>query len=270
MSPASCRRAARGDKLLFEGAQGALLDVDHGTYPYVTSSNCVAGAASAGAGVGPGQLNFILGIAKAYATRVGSGPFPTELTDAIGERPAERGHEFGAVTGRPRRCGWYDAVAMKRSIELNGVSALCLTKLDVLDGVEELQVCVGYRIDGADRQEVAQLAVDAVADADLQRVHAVEHVELGHAQAGNAVDLDRALERGGVEPAAAARPPGGGAELLAALASCSPRRPTSSVGNGPVAHARGVGLGDAEHVVEVLRADARPRRGRAGHAVATR
>ena len=137
---------ARGDKLLFEGAQGSLLDVDHGTYPFVTSSNCIAGAASAGAGVGPGQLNFILGIAKAYATRVGSGPFPTELTEAIGKRLAERGHEFGAVTGRPRRCGWYDAVAMKRSIELNGISALCLTKLDVLDGLDTIRICTSYEI----------------------------------------------------------------------------------------------------------------------------
>ena len=141
---------ARGDSLLFEGAQGALLDVDHGTYPYVTSSNCLAGAAAAGAGVGPGQLNFVLGIAKAYATRVGGGPFPTELTDAIGKRLSERGHEFGAVTGRPRRCGWYDAVAMKRSVELNGVSALCLTKLDVLDGLDTIRVCTSYEITGDD------------------------------------------------------------------------------------------------------------------------
>jgi len=146
---------ARGDSLLFEGAQGALLDVDHGTYPYVTSSNCIAGAASAGAGVGPGQLNFVLGIAKAYATRVGSGPFPTELTDAVGKRLSERGHECGAVTGRPRRCGWFDAVAMKRSVELNGVSALCLTKLDVLDGFETLRICTSYEFtsdDGSTRR----------------------------------------------------------------------------------------------------------------------
>jgi adenylosuccinate synthase len=143
---------ARGDSLLFEGAQGALLDVDHGTYPYVTSSNCLAGAAAAGAGVGPNQLTFVLGIAKAYATRVGGGPFPTELTDAIGKRLSERGHEFGAVTGRPRRCGWYDAVAMKRSVELNGVSALCLTKLDVLDGLETIRICTSYETTGADGQ----------------------------------------------------------------------------------------------------------------------
>ena len=114
--------------------------------PFVTSSNCIAGTGRCGAGVGPGQLNFILGIAKAYATRVGSGPFPTELTEAIGKRLAARGHEFGAVTGRPRRCGWYDAVAMKRSIELNGISALCLTKLDVLDGLDTIRICTSYEI----------------------------------------------------------------------------------------------------------------------------
>jgi adenylosuccinate synthase len=131
--------------LLFEGAQGALLDVDHGTYPYVTSSNCVAGAASAGAGVGPQALSYVLGITKAYATRVGSGPFPTELFDAVGSRLAERGHEFGSVTGRARRCGWFDAPALKRTIALNGVSGLCVTKLDVLDGLETLRIAVAYR-----------------------------------------------------------------------------------------------------------------------------
>ena len=138
---------ARGDRLLFEGAQGAMLDVDHGTYPYVTSSNCIAGAASAGAGVGPQRLGFVLGIAKAYATRVGGGPFPTELHDDTGKHLATEGHEFGAVTGRPRRCGWYDAVAMKRSIELNGVDALCVTKLDVLDGLPTLKICTRYAIE---------------------------------------------------------------------------------------------------------------------------
>ncbi|MEZ5741370.1 MAG: adenylosuccinate synthase [Burkholderiaceae bacterium] len=140
----------RGDRLLFEGAQGALLDVDHGTYPYVTSSNCIAGAAAAGAGVGPQALNFVLGIVKAYTTRVGSGPFPTELTDDIGRRLAERGKEFGSVTGRPRRCGWFDAPALRRSIQLNGVSGLCLTKLDVLDGLDEVKICVGYKANGRD------------------------------------------------------------------------------------------------------------------------
>ena len=133
-----------GKTLLMEGGQATFLDVDHGTYPFVTSSNCVAGAAAAGAGIGPGNLHFVLGIAKAYTTRVGSGPFPTELHDDIGKRLAERGHEFGSVTGRPRRCGWFDAVAMRRSIELNGVTALCLTKLDVLDGLDTVRICTHY------------------------------------------------------------------------------------------------------------------------------
>ena len=137
-----------GRNLLFEGAQGALLDIDHGTYPFVTSSNCVAGAAAAGAGVGPGQLHYVLGITKAYTTRVGGGPFPTELTDEVGKHLATRGHEFGAVTGRPRRCGWFDAAAMKRSIQINGVSGLCITKLDVMDGVESVKLCVGYEVEG--------------------------------------------------------------------------------------------------------------------------
>ena len=137
-----------GRNLLFEGAQGSLLDVDHGTYPYVTSSNCVAGAAAAGAGVGPQMLHYVLGITKAYTTRVGSGPFPTELEDGTGERLRARGNEFGATTGRPRRCGWFDAAALKRSIQVNGVSGLCVTKHDVLDGMDELKVCVGYRIEG--------------------------------------------------------------------------------------------------------------------------
>ncbi len=143
-----------GANLLFEGAQGALLDIDHGTYPFVTSSNCVAGAAAAGAGVGPGMLHYVLGITKAYTTRVGSGPFPTELYDAVdkldpvGKHLADKGHEFGATTGRARRCGWFDAAAMKRSIQINGVSGLCITKMDVLDGVEALNICIGYKLDG--------------------------------------------------------------------------------------------------------------------------
>jgi adenylosuccinate synthase len=137
-----------GSNLLFEGAQGTLLDVDHGTYPYVTSSNCVAGAAAAGSGVGPGALHYVLGITKAYTTRVGSGPFPTELDDDLGRQIAARGNEFGATTGRPRRCGWFDAAALKRSIQINGVSGLCVTKLDVLDGMESLQIAVGYRVEG--------------------------------------------------------------------------------------------------------------------------
>jgi adenylosuccinate synthase len=137
-----------GKHLLFEGAQGALLDVDHGTYPFVTSSNCVAGAAAAGAGVGPQTLEYVLGITKAYTTRVGSGPFPTELFDEVGRQLAERGNEFGSVTGRPRRCGWFDAAALKRSIQINGVSGLCITKLDVLDEVDIIKLGVGYKVDG--------------------------------------------------------------------------------------------------------------------------
>ncbi len=137
-----------GQNLLFEGAQGALLDVDHGTYPYVTSSNCIAGAAAAGAGVGPQSLNYVLGITKAYATRVGSGPFPTELMDETGLRLATVGKEFGSVTGRPRRCGWFDGAALKRSVRLNGISGLCITKLDVLDGLPVLKMAVGYELDG--------------------------------------------------------------------------------------------------------------------------
>jgi adenylosuccinate synthase len=137
-----------GKNLLFEGAQGSLLDIDHGTYPYVTSSNCVAGAAAAGAGIGPMHLHYVLGITKAYSTRVGGGPFPTELSDSVGERLRQRGQEFGATTGRPRRTGWFDAAALKRSIQLNGVSGLCITKLDVLDGAESVKICVGYDVGG--------------------------------------------------------------------------------------------------------------------------
>ncbi len=139
-----------GANLLFEGAQGSLLDVDHGTYPYVTSSNCVAGNAAAGAGVGPGMLHYILGITKAYTTRVGSGPFPSELPmdDGIGKHLSEVGMEFGTVTGRQRRCGWFDAALLKRSIQINGVSGICLTKLDVLDGLQTINICTGYRLDG--------------------------------------------------------------------------------------------------------------------------
>ena len=143
------KEMAAGKNLLFEGAQGTLLDVDHGTYPFVTSSNCVAGAAAAGAGVGPGQLHYVLGITKAYATRVGSGPFPTELEDATGEYLRKKGNEFGSVTGRPRRCGWFDAAALKRSIQINGVTGLCITKLDVLDGLKTVKLATGYQMNGA-------------------------------------------------------------------------------------------------------------------------
>jgi adenylosuccinate synthase len=155
----------RGENLLFEGAQGTLLDVDHGTYPYVTSSNCVAGAAAAGSGVGPQALHYVLGITKAYTTRVGSGPFPTELYDDIGKRLASRGNEFGATTGRARRCGWFDAAALKRSIQINGVSGLCVTKLDVLDGVEALQVGVGYRV-GKETLDILPSGADALAECE--------------------------------------------------------------------------------------------------------
>ncbi len=153
-----------GQNLLFEGAQGALLDVDHGTYPYVTSSNCVAGAAAAGAGVGPQSLSYVLGITKAYATRVGSGPFPTELLDETGARLATVGKEFGSVTGRPRRCGWFDGAALKRSVRLNGISGLCITKLDVLDGLPTLKMGVGYVIAGQ-ACDVLPYGADAVARA---------------------------------------------------------------------------------------------------------
>ena len=141
-------------RLLFEGAQGALLDIDHGTYPFVTSSNCVASNAATGSGVGPQMLSYVLGITKAYTTRVGAGPFPTELYDAvdkldpIGKGLADRGHEFGSTTGRARRCGWFDAAALKRSIQINGVTGLCVTKLDVMDGMEVVRLGVGYKVDG--------------------------------------------------------------------------------------------------------------------------
>jgi len=140
-----------GQRVMFEGAQGTLLDIDHGTYPYVTSSNTCAGTATLGSGVGPGRLDYVLGITKAYATRVGAGPFPTELHDEIGERLGERGNEFGATTGRKRRCGWFDAVIMRRSNRLNGVTGLCVTKLDVLDGLDTIRVCTAYHYNGETR-----------------------------------------------------------------------------------------------------------------------
>jgi adenylosuccinate synthase len=140
------RRAGR--RILFEGAQGALLDVDHGTYPFVTSSNTVAGQAATGSGLGPKAVGTVLGIAKAYTTRVGEGPFPTELFDAVGDRIGERGREFGVVTGRKRRCGWFDAVLVRQTVRTSGIDGIALTKLDVLDGLETIKVCVGYRLDG--------------------------------------------------------------------------------------------------------------------------
>ena len=140
-----------GENLLFEGAQGTLLDIDQGTYPFVTSSNTTAGGAASGSGVGPAAFSFLLGITKAYSTRVGSGPFPTELHDEVGQHLAKRGHEVGATTGRPRRCGWFDAVAVRRAVQLNTLSGLCVTKLDVLDEVETIRVCTRYRIAGKER-----------------------------------------------------------------------------------------------------------------------
>src|SRR5512139_96243 len=143
----------RGANVMFEGAQGALLDIDVGTYPFVTSSNTIAGEAAVGTGLGPRDIHEVLGIVKAYTTRVGAGPFPTELFDETGEHIARVGHEFGAVTGRARRCGWFDAVAMRRACMHNSISSLCVTKLDVLDGLDTIRICTGYRIDGEVRDE---------------------------------------------------------------------------------------------------------------------
>ncbi|MBR9795532.1 MAG: adenylosuccinate synthase [Gammaproteobacteria bacterium] len=155
-------------RLLFEGAQGSLLDIDHGTYPFVTSSNTTAGGTATGSGFGPLFLDYVLGITKAYTTRVGSGPFPTELFDETGLRLAERGHEFGATTGRPRRCGWFDAVALRTAVNINSLSGLCLTKLDVLDGLEEISVCVGYTDDSG---ETVANPIDAVDYENLRPVY---------------------------------------------------------------------------------------------------
>jgi adenylosuccinate synthase len=156
------RARAAGRSIMFEGAQGTLLDIDHGTYPYVTSSNATIGGVCTGLGVPPRAIDGVLGVAKAYTTRVGEGPLPTELTGEVGNRLRETGQEFGAVTGRPRRCGWYDAVAVRYAVRVNGIDALALTKLDVLDGMEELQICTAYRGNGATLTElpgeIAQLS----------------------------------------------------------------------------------------------------------------
>jgi adenylosuccinate synthase len=160
------RRAGR--RILFEGAQGALLDIDHGTYPFVTSSNTVAAQAATGSGMGPGAISHVLGIAKAYTTRVGSGPFPTELTDAVGERLGERGHEFGVVTGRKRRCGWFDACLVRQIIKVSGIDGIALTKLDVLDGFDKLEVCVGYMLDG---ERIGRLPAGHNAQARLEPIY---------------------------------------------------------------------------------------------------
>lgn len=154
---------AAGKNVLFEGAQGALLDIDHGTYPYVTSSNTTAGGAASGSGVGPLDLDYVLGITKAYSTRVGNGPFPTELHDTYGQHLGEKGFEFGATTGRKRRCGWFDAVAMRKSVQLNSLSGICLTKLDVLDGLDKVGICTAYRLNGI-VTETAPLGADQYAE----------------------------------------------------------------------------------------------------------
>jgi adenylosuccinate synthase len=149
-----------GKRILFEGAQGIMLDIDHGTYPYVTSSNTVSGQASSGSGLGPSSIGYVLGIAKAYTTRVGSGPFPTEQQNEVGELIGQRGREFGTVTGRKRRCGWFDAVLVRQAIKTSGIHGIALTKLDVLDGLSEIKVCVGYHLDGkrSDRFPAAEEA----------------------------------------------------------------------------------------------------------------
>ncbi len=160
------RRA--GARILFEGAQGTLLDIDHGTYPFVTSSNTVAGQAAAGSGMGPGALGYILGITKAYTTRVGEGPFPTELNDEIGQFLGERGHEFGTITGRKRRCGWFDAALVRQAVATNGITGIALTKLDVLDGLEEIKICIGYKLDG---KEIEHLPASQGAQARVEPIY---------------------------------------------------------------------------------------------------
>ncbi|TMJ05952.1 MAG: adenylosuccinate synthase [Alphaproteobacteria bacterium] len=161
-------RRREGKRILFEGAQGTLLDVDHGTYPFVTSSNTVAGQAATGCGLGPGAIDYVLGICKAYTTRVGEGPFPTEQQNEIGRRIGERGREFGTVTGRPRRCGWFDAVLVRQTTRTSGINGLALTKLDILDGFDEIKVCVGYRLDG---REIDYLPASASAQARVEPVY---------------------------------------------------------------------------------------------------
>jgi adenylosuccinate synthase len=156
----------QGNNILFEGAQGALLDIDHGTYPYVTSSNTTAGGAATGTGVGPLAIDYVLGITKAYSTRVGNGPFPTELHDSYGEHLGVKGHEFGATTGRKRRCGWFDAVSMRKSAQLNSLSGICLTKLDVLDGLDKIGICTAYKINGV-VTETAPLGADQYAACEV-------------------------------------------------------------------------------------------------------
>src|SRR5690606_4572843 len=157
-----------GKRILFEGEQGVLLDIDHGTYPFVTSSNTVSGTVASGSGMGPSAAGFVLGIVKAYTTRVGSGPFPTELDDEIGVRLGERGHEFGTVTARKRRCGWFDAVLVRQSCSISGVTGIALTKLDVLDGFETLKICTGYRLRG---REIDYLPANAAEQAECEPIY---------------------------------------------------------------------------------------------------
>ena len=162
------RRRRAGERILFEGAQGALLDIDHGTYPFVTSSNTVAGQAATGSGIGPGAIDYVLGITKAYTTRVGEGPFPCEQDNEIGQFLGERGHEFGTVTGRKRRCGWFDAVLVRQTAKVSGINGIALTKLDVLDGLDELKICVAYELDG---KQVDRLPASQSAQARVKPVY---------------------------------------------------------------------------------------------------
>ncbi|MBA3989337.1 MAG: adenylosuccinate synthase [Idiomarina sp.] len=166
-----------GDHIMFEGAQGTLLDIDHGTYPYVTSSNTTAGGVATGAGFGPRHIDYVLGIVKAYTTRVGSGPFPTELGCEVGEHLGVKGHEFGATTGRKRRTGWFDAVAMRRAVQINSISGLCLTKLDVLDGLDEVKICTGYKLPSGDIVDLPPLSAE-----DYEKVEPVYETMRGWAK----------------------------------------------------------------------------------------
>src|SRR5205814_2481096 len=161
-------RRREGKRILFDGAQGALLDIDHGTYPFVTSSNTVAAQAATGSGMGPGAIDYVLGICKAYTTRVGAGPFPTEQINAIGKTLGERGKEFGVVTGRPRRCGWFDAVLVRQTVRTSGIQGLALTKLDILDGLSEIKICVGYRLNG---REIDYLPAGEHAQAGVEPIY---------------------------------------------------------------------------------------------------
>ncbi len=179
------RQRRKGARILFEGAQGTLLDIDHGTYPFVTSSNTVAGQAAAGSGMGPGALGYILGITKAYTTRVGEGPFPTELLDEIGQFLGEKGHEFGTVTGRKRRCGWFDAALVRQSVATNGITGIALTKLDVLDGLDELKICVGYTLDGEEIDHLpASQAAAGAGKAGLHHARRLEGIDRRRPQMG--------------------------------------------------------------------------------------